>query len=108
MNPQPKNQRMESSRAAFGVFVPEAAPRATGLAAVLLIVLGGCSVTYSTSTQQPPAPVASSSLSAEPVYLTEKPIQIRREYLYRYACPTNQPLICRCPGRIGRYCNCHC
>jgi hypothetical protein len=79
--------------------------RGVNLGAALLLLLGGCAVTY--STDMPPNPVSPAAFD-QPVYLTSRPMSIPREYLYRYSCPTNQALLCDCTGRVAKSCLCRC
>jgi hypothetical protein len=37
-----------------------------------------------------------------------RPFRVSREYMNRYACPTDAAMICECVGRIGSVCDCHC
>ena len=75
----------------------------------LVLVLGpaaGCSTQPSGMIRGGDRPVGASY--REPVYLSPAIVEVRREYLDRYACLNGFPLICACRGRVSATCDCHC
>jgi hypothetical protein len=70
-------------------------------AMVLAIGSGGCSVLDGAALAPKYNPYT--------YYLTSpQPVHVRTDYMDRYACAAETPLVCECVGRISSECICRC
>jgi hypothetical protein len=85
--------------------------------AAIALCVGGCSTLDGASgissqlRYAGPAYLSAGRVYADPSkrYLMDiRTVELQREFLDRYACAAEVPLVCQCVGRISQTCECHC
>jgi hypothetical protein len=69
------------------------------LAGAVLLALAGCSALHDSGAY----------LSApEPRYVGGLPLRVASEHRHRYVCASGIQIVCECPARTARDCECRC